>query len=132
MSARVSSLARAARAQSSWRPGALAALALALAGCPRAPAGNVGLDGDVGVADAAPDLVDATVDPPRADPTLALPWTEAIRSDHWKEAEEAIAALPEGEQKKAEVRFARASASSRRARRSSKATRSSAGKAGAP
>ncbi len=108
MSARVSSLARAARAQSSWRPGALAALALALAGCPRAPAGNVGLDGDVGVADAAPDLVDATVDPPRADPTLALPWTEAIRSDHWKEAEEAIAALPEGEQKKAEVRFARA------------------------
>ena len=82
---------------------------LALAGCPRAPAGNAGLDGDVGVTDALADVVvDAAPDAPRADPALALPWTEAIREGHWKEAEEALAALPEGEQKKPEVRFARA------------------------
>ena len=37
-----------------------------------------------------------------------LPWTEAIRTDRWKEAEEGILALPEGEQNKPEVRFARA------------------------
>ena len=109
MSAQVPSLARGARARNRWRLGGLAALsALVLAGCPRAPAGNAGLDGDVGVADATADVVDATVDAPPADPTLALPWTEAIRAGHWKEAEEALAALPEGELKKAEVRFARA------------------------
>lgn len=38
----------------------------------------------------------------------SLPWTEAIRANRWSEAETAIAALPEGEQKKPEVRFARA------------------------
>ena len=97
---------RTSLARAPWRLGVLAALSLA--GCPRAPAGNAGLDGDVAVVDATAEVVDATVDAPRADPALALPWTEAIRSDHWQEAEDAIAALPEGEQKKAEVRFARA------------------------
>jgi soluble lytic murein transglycosylase len=82
-------------------------LGIASAGCPRAPAGNAGLDGDVAAPDAA-EIVDAAPEAARPDPVLALPWTEAIREGHWKEAEDAIAALPEAEQKKAEVRFARA------------------------
>lgn len=40
--------------------------------------------------------------------TTALPWQEYVRLSRWKEADEAIAKLPAGEQNKAEVRFARA------------------------
>jgi soluble lytic murein transglycosylase len=82
---------------------------LALTGCPRrdAPLGHLGGDGDVAAPDAsAVDAADAT--PAQAEPTLALSWTEAIRRDRWSDAEAALAALPEGEQKKPEVRFARA------------------------
>ena len=90
-----------------WR-GVLAVLSLlgvATTGCPRAPAGNAGVDGDVGPPDAAA-VVDAAPDAPRADPARALPWTEAIRKGHWREAEDAMAALPVAEQKRPEVRFA--------------------------
>ena len=98
------------------RRGARAALLLAcavLAGCPRrdAPApGNAGLDADaVKPTDAGTAaVVDAEGGLPRSDLGLALPWTEAIRADRWKDAEEGILALPDGEQKKPEVRFARA------------------------
>jgi soluble lytic murein transglycosylase len=86
---------------------------LALAGCPRRDApvpGNAGLDGDVvATTDAGDaDVAEAGDGTPSSALPLALPWTEAIRADRWKEAEASIAALPEGEQKKPEVRFARA------------------------
>jgi soluble lytic murein transglycosylase len=38
----------------------------------------------------------------------ALPWTEAIREELWTEAEAGIAKLPAGEQRKPDVRYARA------------------------
>ncbi|HSO33003.1 MAG TPA: transglycosylase SLT domain-containing protein [Labilithrix sp.] len=89
----------------------LALLLGAVTGCPRRDApvpGNAGLDGDVAAPDASLAEVADAGDAARAAAALALPWTEAIRGGKWKEAEEAIAALPDGEQKKPEVRFARA------------------------
>jgi len=84
--------------------------ALAIAGCtPR--------DGST-PAQLAPDAApDATATPTAAvveaggDATelaTALPWTEAIRSEKWKEAEDAIGKLAAAEQQKPEVRYARA------------------------
>jgi soluble lytic murein transglycosylase len=43
-----------------------------------------------------------------AELATALPWQEYVRLSRWKDAEDAIARLPAGEQNKAEVRFARA------------------------
>lgn len=98
------------------------AFALLLAGCPKrdAPVPSNG-SGDADLADAAAQeaaaaadaaaaaSADATTDGShRLELALALPWTEAIRAQLWKEAEDGIAALPAGEQKKPEVRFARA------------------------
>jgi soluble lytic murein transglycosylase len=95
------------------------ALALSLGGCPRRDApvpGSGGAGGDASGTDAS----DATAsvvgageggaagEGGRAELALALPWTEAIRADKWREAETAIAALPPGEQNKPEVKFARA------------------------
>jgi soluble lytic murein transglycosylase len=91
---------------------ALLVACVALAGCrrPDAPAGNAGVDADAiaatGARGADADL--ASDGSAKTELALALPWTEAIRNDKWKEAEQAIVALPEGEQKKPEVRFARA------------------------
>ncbi|MDB4934812.1 MAG: Soluble lytic murein transglycosylase precursor [Labilithrix sp.] len=67
--------------------------------------------GDAEVVDAtekAASAEDAGDASSRGELAAALPWTEAIRGDKWKEAEDAMAALPDGEQKKPEVRFARA------------------------
>ncbi|MEA2746086.1 MAG: soluble lytic murein transglycosylase, partial [Myxococcales bacterium] len=95
------------------------ALALLLAGCPKrdAPVSSSG-GGDADLADAAAQeaaaaaaaaSADASADASnRTELALALPWTEAIRAQQWKEAEDGIAALSAGEQKKPEVRFARA------------------------
>jgi len=90
---------------------ALLFVGAALVGCPPAP-GNAGSDADAANATDAGsatvvDAADATASV-KTELAVALPWTEAIRADKWKEAEDAIAALPEGEQKKPEVRFARA------------------------
>jgi len=88
---------------------ALTGLGLAaLAGCPPAP-GKPSSDADApAVSDAAaPAVVDAA-DAARAVPGLPLPWTEAIREGRWKEAEEAMTTLSEGEKKNPEVRFAHA------------------------
>lgn len=100
--------------------GVLAA-ALALSGCPkRAPVPSAGAASDGGDAEAAeaPRLAAQAAaadvgdggdgDGRRTELALGLPWTEAIRGDRWKEAEDAIAALPPGEQNKPDVRFARA------------------------
>ena len=88
-------------------------LAVLVAGCPK-PDAPVATGGS----DAAP--LDAASDAGTADETdggeggtrtelaVALPWTEAIRADKWKEAEESMAALSAGEQSKPEVRLARA------------------------
>ena len=91
----------------------LVAFAILLAGCPRrdAPADSAaaGADAEVDASDgvtASP--FDASSEGGKGELTLALPWTEAIRADKWSEAETAIAALPAGEQRKPEVRFARA------------------------
>jgi soluble lytic murein transglycosylase len=95
------------------------ALALLLVGCPKrdAPVSSSG-GGDADLADAAAQeaaaaaaaaSADASADGSnRTELALALPWTEAIRAQQWKEAEDGIAALSAGEQKKPEVRFARA------------------------
>ncbi len=86
---------------------------LAVAGCPQRdapvlPANGVG-DAEVGAAnDGGSGGIDAAAGAPRTELALALPWTEAIRADKWKEAEDGILALPDGEQQKPEVRFARA------------------------
>jgi soluble lytic murein transglycosylase len=92
----------------------LVALA-SLSGCPRreAPAPSGATPGAApGSADAADDQAagdagdgDAMTD---AEARRALPWPEAIRRGHWKEAAAAISALPQGEQNKPEVRYARA------------------------
>ena len=82
-----------------------------LAGCPgrEVPAtGGTTPLGDASGADArAADLSDASSADDDAQAAL-LPWSEAIRAFQWARAEAAIAALPEGEQKKPEVRYARA------------------------
>jgi soluble lytic murein transglycosylase len=94
------------------------AFALLLAGCPKrdAPVPSNG-SSDADLADAvaqkaeaaAAASVDAATDAStRTELAGPLPWTEAIRAQLWKEAEDGIAALPAGEQKKPEVRFARA------------------------
>ena len=86
---------------------ALVVACFAVVGCPHRDAPvlpNAGGDGEVDAGLAAVDAADGG-----AEVTLALlPWTEAIRKDKWKEAEAGILALPDGEQKKPEVRFARA------------------------
>lgn len=89
-------------------------LALLLAGCPRreAPVVNGGA-GDAAAVDAATDATAAADDDAgdasaRTELAVQLPWTEAIRAEKWREAEDGIAALPQGEQQKPEVRFARA------------------------
>jgi soluble lytic murein transglycosylase len=97
------------------------AFALLLAGCPKRDApvpSNGSSDADLAdgaaqeaaaAAEASAASADAATDASsRTELTLPLPWTEAIRAQLWKEAEEGIAALPAGEQKKPEVRFARA------------------------
>jgi soluble lytic murein transglycosylase len=90
------------------------ALALLLAGCPKrdAPVANGGAN-DAAAIDAAPDAQvadegDAGEPGARTELAVALPWTEAIRAEKWKEAEDGLAALTAGEQQKPEVRFARA------------------------
>jgi soluble lytic murein transglycosylase len=97
------------------------AFALLLAGCPKrdapVPSSN-GSDADLADATAqaaaaeaaaATAVADAAADGSnRTELALALPWTEAIRAQQWKEAEAGIEALSVGEQRKPEVRFARA------------------------
>jgi soluble lytic murein transglycosylase len=83
------------------------------AGCPKRDAPVPSGGGDAGAVDATLDAATSAADDAgdasnKVVLALALPWTEAIRADKWKEAEQGIAALPEGEQKKPEVRFARA------------------------
>ncbi|MBX3186435.1 MAG: transglycosylase SLT domain-containing protein [Labilithrix sp.] len=82
----------------------------AIAGCPRNDAA-----GTASQLPAAPDASDAEASASAApeggvheELAIPLPWTEAIRADRWADAEAAIAKLPEGEQNKPEVRFARA------------------------
>ena len=85
-----------------------------LAGCPHRDAPVP--PGSGGAGDAQPDApedasalaTDGGHGSAKTELAATLPWTEAIREDKWKEADVAIAALPEGEQKKPEVRFARA------------------------
>jgi soluble lytic murein transglycosylase len=93
------------------------ALALLLAGCPRRDAPMPAGGGDADATDAALDAAlasDADAGGSTADGSahaemaVQLPWTEAIRAQLWKEAEQGIDALSAGEQRKPEVRFARA------------------------
>lgn len=92
---------------------ALVALAM-LTGCPRREvpaAGGATPPVDAAVVDAAGrgEAGDGNGDgSTRGELASPLTWTEAIRADRWKDAEVAIAALPESEQRKPEVRFARA------------------------
>jgi soluble lytic murein transglycosylase len=93
------------------------AFALVLAGCPKrdapVPTGGGDADAPDGAVDAAL-TSDAEAGASGADGSthaemaLQLPWTEAIRAQLWKEAEEGIEGLSAGEQRKPEVRFARA------------------------
>ena len=89
------------------------ALAVLLAGCPKreAPVATGGNDAapPVTAADAGKaDEADGGEAGAHTELAVALPWTEAIRADKWKEAEASMAALSAGEQGKPEVRFARA------------------------
>jgi soluble lytic murein transglycosylase len=92
---------------------ALTALAV-LTGCPKrqVPSVNAGRDAaqetDAAAAIATPT---AASDGGESREESTLPWHEAIRKSRWVEAEAAIAALPEAERKKAEIRYARAKAS---------------------
>ncbi|MDB4942411.1 MAG: Soluble lytic murein transglycosylase precursor, partial [Labilithrix sp.] len=81
-----------------------AALATALAGCPHraAPAPASTTDGGSQASDGA-SAIDSG-----SPPALPGAWTELVRESRWKEADESLAALAEGEQKKPEVRFVRA------------------------
>ena len=88
-------------------------LAVLVAGCPKRDAPVVTGGSDAAPLDAASDAstaddTDGGEGGTRAELAVALPWTEAIRADKWKEAEESMAALAPGEQNKPEVRFARA------------------------
>jgi len=101
------------RRSSSSRPrsaeGALAALALALglaAGCRDRAQDQV-----TPTPSSSPPPPDAEPAPSAAalaDARAPLPWALAIRRGEWDEAERGLAALPEAEQKKPEVRYARA------------------------
>jgi soluble lytic murein transglycosylase len=90
------------------------ALAMLLAGCPKRDApvasggGNDGAAIDAATDATTADEIDGGEAGTRTELAVALPWTEAIRADKWKEAEESMAALSAGEQSKPEVRFARA------------------------
>lgn len=91
------------------------ALVATLTGCPRREvpaAGGAAPPADASLADAPNDGSRARADSGDAATTVevrgALPWTESIRRHEWTAAETAIAALPEGEQSKPEVRYARA------------------------
>lgn len=90
---------------SRW-PRALPLLVLAACGRPDATASPT-----TPATDAAPTAEDASPpDAERVELETPLPWTESIRAGKWADAEAAIAKLPEGEQNKPEVRFARARA----------------------
>jgi soluble lytic murein transglycosylase len=98
-----------------WQPLVSLCFVVTTAGCPKRDAPVPTGGGDAAIVDSTSDAgtsAGATDDAgdasKRTELALALPWTEAIRADKWKEAEEGIAALPAGEQNKPEVRFARA------------------------
>lgn len=106
-----------------WTRARLVLCALALAACarkdaksspaPQADATTIPQEGDDAAAEgggAAPEGGRATLGELEG---ARLPWTEAIRAERWKEAEQSIASLPEGEQRKPEVRFARAQVAAR-------------------
>lgn len=89
---------------------ALFFVTFALFGCPqKAPSTHPATDGGP-TADAGADATAATPTPDAAAPAPAvvLTFSEAIRREEWDAAEMAIAALPEVEQKKPEIRYARA------------------------
>ena len=66
------------------------------------PDGGVASEGG-----AAAPLASATADAAPPAPAVVLTFSEAIRREEWDAAEAAIAALPEAEQKKPEIRYAR-------------------------
>jgi soluble lytic murein transglycosylase len=84
---------------------------LVLVGCPRREvpaAGGATRTADAGLVDGT---TGARTDADGGAATASdatLRWTEAIRASRWPEAEAAIAALPQAEQKKSEVRYAHA------------------------